>query len=140
MRKAPQNQQQLELEHVHDDIWAALRGLVSACGGSKRVGPQIWPAKPKADQWLDDCLNPDRQAKLCLEEFLQLLRIGRASGFHGAKYFVDDATFYARSKPIEVEDELASLLRAYLHSEQQQTKTKARLDELIALIRSRGVR
>lgn len=89
--------QQLDL--VHGDIWAALRSLVDVCGGSKTVGPLIWPAKPKSDSWLDDCLNPDRQAKLCLEEFFHLLRIGRERGWHHAKHFVDDKTFYERTAP-----------------------------------------
>lgn len=106
--------QQLEL--VHDDIWAALRGLVSACGGSKAVGVLIWPAKgvEKAANWLDDCLNADRQAKLCLEEFFELLRIGRKLGFHHAKWFVDDVTFYERSSPSNPAERKAKLQEQFI--------------------------
>lgn len=122
-----------QYELVYNDIFAALRGLVSACGGSKVVGPMIWPAKGnKADTWLDDCLNNDRAAKLCLEEFVELLRIGRERGFHNAKHFVDDVTHYERSAPVEPEDELTRLLRSYLAQNEQQSTRKERIDSLIA--------
>lgn len=123
--------QQLDL--VYRDIFAALRGLVSVCGGSQVVGAMIWPAKgAKAETWLDDCLNNDRQAKLCLEEFLHLLQIGREKGWHAAKHFVDDATHYERSEPIEPVDELTKLLRAYMADSERQSTRKERIDTLIA--------
>lgn len=104
-----------QFELVHDDIWGALRGLVSACGGSKIIGPLIWPAKgEKAAGWLDDCLNPDRQAKLCLEEFFELLRIGRQRGFHAAKHYVDDVTFYQRSDPSNPADRRVLLQEKFI--------------------------
>lgn len=122
--------QQLDL--VHDDIWAALRGLVSACGGSKRVGPMLWPAKgDKAADWLDDCLNKDRAAKLCLEEFLMLLRIGRTRGWHHAKHFVDDETMYERSKPTDGDGEIAQLLRERNRLQEQQVANDTRLITLL---------
>lgn len=122
-----------QFELCYSDVFSALRGLVSACGGAKVVGPLIWPAKgAKAEGWLDDCLNNDRAAKLCLEEFLQLLLIGREKGFHAAKHFIDDATHYERSSPVEPEDELTRLLRAYLAQNEQQTTRKERIDGLIA--------
>lgn len=105
-----------QFELVHDDIYAALRGLVSACGGSKVVGPLIWPAKVKAAGWLDDCLNPDREAKLSLEEFFHLLRIGRERGFHAAKHYVDDETLYERSIPVDPEDQKAVLQRHFIQA------------------------
>lgn len=83
------------LSLFYDDIWAALRGLVSYCGGSKVVGPMIWPAKKeKAAAWLDDCLNPERAAKLDPQEFLALLSIARERNFHGVMQFIGDETGY----------------------------------------------
>jgi hypothetical protein len=123
--------QQLEL--VHDDVWAALRGLVSACGGSKVVGPLLWPSKPKADSWLDDCLNPDRQAKLCLEEFFLLLRIGRERGFHAAKHYVDDVTFYERSHPASPSARKAELQERFIASVNYQASLLAGIKECEAM-------
>lgn len=131
--------QQLDL--VYGDIFAALRGLVSACGGSKTIGLLLWPAKgAKAETWLDDCLNPDRMAKLCLEEFLHLLQIGREKGWHACKHYVDDALHYERSQPIEPEDELTRLLRVYLADSEQQSMRKARIDSLIAKTQIKAVK
>lgn len=125
-----------QFELVYNDVFAALRGLVSACGGSKVVGPQIWPSKgEKAATWLDDCLNNDRAAKLCLEEFIHLLLIGRERGFHSAKHFLDDATHYERSAPTEPESELTKLLRAYLGVQMNQDTLKSRIDDLISRAR-----
>jgi len=130
-----------QFELVYSDIFSALRGLVSACGGSKVVGPKIWPAKgAKAEGWLDDCLNNNRMAKLDLEEFIQLLLIGREHGFHSAKHFIDDQTHYERSNPVEPEDELTRLLRAYLADQTQQDSRKSRIDGLIAKTQMRAVK
>ena len=130
-----------QFELVYNDIFAALRGLVSACGGSKVVGPMIWPSKgAKAESWLDDCLNNDRAAKLCLEEFLQLLRIGREKGFHHAKHFVDETTMYAKSEPVEPEDELTRLLRAYLTDQQHQNVRRDRIESLITRTQVKAVK
>jgi hypothetical protein len=125
--------QQLDL--VHDDVWAALRGLVSACGGSKKVGELIWPAKGTegAAKWLDDCLNADRSAKLCLDEFFHLLRIGRERGFHAAKHYVDDVTFYERSAPSNPADRKAKLQEQFIAAINKATSMKAGIDECEAM-------
>jgi hypothetical protein len=120
-----------QLDLVHDDVWAALRGLVSACGGSKVVGPMLWPSKPNSAQWLDECLNPDRPAKLCLEEFFLLLRIGRAKGWHHAKHFVDDETLYERTAPKDSEGEVTQLLRERNRLLEAQNSNEARLTTLL---------
>jgi hypothetical protein len=127
-----------QFELVYNDVYAALRGLVSACGGSKSVGVALWPAKgvEKAASWLDDCLNTDRQAKLSLEEFIHLLLIGREKGFHAAKHYLDDATHYERSQPVEPETELTKLLREYLSREQNQDALKGRIDALVPKVRA----
>jgi hypothetical protein len=68
----------------YDDIYAAIRGFVSFAGGSKRVGPKVFPHKgDKAGAWLDDCLNPDRPAKLGPEELVLICKLAAEVGFHG---------------------------------------------------------
>lgn len=133
-----------QLDLVHDDVWAALRGLVSACGGSKVVGPLIWPAKVKSSGWLDDCLNPDREAKLCLEEFFHLLRIGRERGFHGAKHYLDDVTFYERSQPANPADRKALLQERFIAAKNELVALNSGIKECEAMeaatLRVRAVR
>lgn len=102
------------LELFYDDIWAALRGLVSFCGGSKVVAKEIWPSKnEKGGQWLDDCLNPDRAAKLDPEELMVLLRIARKRNFHGVMRFIGDDVGY-EVKPKNPEDEKTALQRSFV--------------------------
>jgi len=73
----------------YDDIYAAIRGFVSFAGGSKRVGPKVFPHKgDKAAAWLDDCLNPDRPAKLGPEELILICRLAAEAGFHGLMEFL----------------------------------------------------
>lgn len=85
----------------YDDIYSALRGFVSFAGGSKRVGPKVFPPKgDKAAAWLDDCLNPDRAAKLGPEEFLLLMRLAREAGFHGLmEYLARDLGYEVSAIP-----------------------------------------
>ncbi|MEM6817229.1 MAG: hypothetical protein AAF578_00425 [Pseudomonadota bacterium] len=59
-----------------------MRHQVTELGGFEAVGVEIFPAKSRkaAGNWLSDCLNDERPAKLSLDEVVQLLRIGRNNG------------------------------------------------------------
>ena len=110
-----------------DDIYAALRGFVSFAGGSKAIGPLVFPKKgEKAAAWLDDCLNPDRSAKLDPEELMHMLRLARERGFHELMRHIGDTADYDIS-PREPKDELASLYGAYVEA----AKDMRRLSEKI---------
>lgn len=83
-------------ELFHDDFRDALRHAVKALGGYDAVGADLWPAKSRkaAWAWLSDCLNPERPAKLDLEEVIQILRMARVKGVHCAIYQLCDDTLY----------------------------------------------
>lgn len=85
-------------ELFHDDFRDALRHAVKALGGVEVVGHDLWPSKSykAAGSWLSDCLNPERPAKLDLEEVVQILRMARAKQVHCALYELCDAVGYAR--------------------------------------------
>jgi hypothetical protein len=94
-----------------DDIYGALRGFVSFAGGSKAIGPLVFPKKgEKAASWLDDCLNPDRSAKLDPEELLHMLKLARERGFHALIQFIGDETNY-NVTPRDPKDEAEELRR-----------------------------
>lgn len=82
----------------HEDFRDALRHLVKALGGYEVVGADLWPSKlrKQAGNWLSDCLNPERPAKLDLEEVSALLRLGREAGIHCAIYQLCDELSYER--------------------------------------------
>lgn len=85
-------------ELFHEGLRDALRHAIKALGGFEAVGADIWPSKLRkhAGTWLADCLNPERPAKLDLEEFAQILSMARARGVHCAMHQLCDETGYER--------------------------------------------
>ncbi len=99
-----------------DDLWHdtpedALRAVVSACGGPKKVGHDLWPAKTVADaaHYLNHCLDPERAEKLSLGEIMLLLKKGRQADCHTAIAFITRACHYEDTKPVEPEDEKVAI-------------------------------
>ena len=90
----------------YDDLDDALSDLVQALGGFKKVGPRLWPGLPQDDaaQRLRHCLNKSRREKLDHHETVPAGWAVRLE-FHGAKHFVDDATGYERSTPVNPKDQ-----------------------------------
>ena len=98
---------------IHEDWRDALRHAVKALGGMDTVGIEIWPGKTRkaAGAWLSDCLNPERAAKLDLEEIQQLLRMARDRGVHLGLHFLCDELGYGRPPPVEPADQQAEIAR-----------------------------
>lgn len=93
---------------------AALVACVSAAGGSKRVGPMLWPEKSgegAAQRHLINCLKDDRAERLTPDQVLFVMGLGRAAGCHVAMEYIANALGYAPPVPIEPKDELAELQR-----------------------------
>lgn len=84
-----------------EDVFDALRAAVQATGGAKEVSGKLWPNKPAAQAHKDllDCLNRDNDRKLCIEEFMAVLRMAKDAGYHGAKHWIDDALGYQQTPP-----------------------------------------
>ncbi|MDP2322540.1 MAG: hypothetical protein Q8N51_00730 [Gammaproteobacteria bacterium] len=98
---------------IHEDWRDALRHAVKAMGGFDVVGAELWPGKTRraAGAWLSDAINPERAAKLDLEELLQLLRLARAKGLHIGLHFLCDELGYTRPSPVEPSDQEAEIGR-----------------------------
>lgn len=97
----------------YESLNQALIDCVKAAGGSKQVGPFLWPEKPpeSAQRALLDALNDDRPAKLSPEQVLLVLRLARSKGFHGGVDFILEDLGYGPTSPIEPRDEAAELQR-----------------------------
>lgn len=83
-------------ELFYDDFRDALRYAIKQLGGFEAVGADLWPSKlrKQAGAWLSDCLNPERAAKLDLEEVVEILRMARAAGIHcGMNQLCDDSGY-----------------------------------------------
>lgn len=100
-------------ELIHEDWRDALRHVVKALGGMEAVGAELWPGKARkaAGAWLSDCLNPERPAKLDIEELQQLLQMAREKGVHLGLYFLCDDLGYSHPAPTEPLDQEAELAR-----------------------------
>lgn len=120
-----------------DDLWHdspedALRAVVHALGGPKKVGHELWPAKTIAEaaHYLNHCLDPERAEKLSLGEIMYLLHRGREIGCHTAIQYINRACHYEDAKPIEPEDERAALQRQVLTLGKELRGMLRRLDSL----------
>lgn len=77
----------------------ALKSAIYALGGSKKVGPMIWPAKgvEAASRLLNDCLNPSRAERLDPEQLVLVLRSARDVGCYAPfQWFAGECGFDAR--------------------------------------------
>lgn len=85
----------------YEDVFDVARAAVQAAGGAKSVAAQLWPSMPigEAHRKLLDCLNRDRPGKLCIEEFMSVLKLARESGFHQAKHWIDNELGYQPTQP-----------------------------------------
>ena len=98
---------------MSESITEAIIACVKACGGSKQVGPLLWPEKTPdaAQRLLLDCLNDDRPARLTPEQLLYVLRLARNRGCHIGMQFLAAELSYAEPVPIEPKDEADQLRR-----------------------------
>lgn len=115
-----------------DSLNDALIELVKALGGSKQVGPRLWPdATPDAAQRkLLDCLNDDRPYHLTPGQLMLLLRLGRERGLHHGVEFMLHDLGYAAPVPIEPQDELAELQRQFLEATRHMQAMASRMEQL----------
>lgn len=118
----------------------ALKACITACGGSKQVGPLLWPEKAPdaAQRLLLDCFNDDRPAKLSPEQVLLVLRMARAKGFHGGMNFIAGELGYGTPVPMEPRDEVADLMRAFNDSVAQQASLADRIEKAASRLNMRA--
>lgn len=122
----------VQLALVHESLADALREVVQALGGSKRVGQMLRPAKTADEgaRWVLDCLNADRREHFSPEDVLLLLREGRRVGAHAGMTFMARDAGYAPPTPLDPADEAAQLQRAFIESVQSQQRMVERLATL----------
>lgn len=98
-----------------DNADDAVRDTVRGLGGSKKVGPLLWPSKKpdRAEKDLDDCLNRNNNRKLDFEEILLIGKLGRDKGIHLIAGFVNMDLGYAPPVPIDPSDQKAELQRQF---------------------------
>jgi len=115
----------------------ALIDAVKALGGSKQVGPVLWPEKAPdaAQRALLDCLNDDRPAHLTPAQMVLVMRMGRDKGIHSVMEFLCEVLSYSAPVPLEPRDEADDLRRQILEMGAQLQQTLERLNSVDARAR-----
>lgn len=110
----------------------ALVECIKALGGSKHVGPLLWPEKtPEAAQrLLLDCMNDDRPARLTPEQVVFVLRLARERGVHVGMQFLCSELGYADPVPVDPRDEAAELQRQYIEAARDMARIAERIERL----------
>ena len=117
----------------YDSINDAIIECVKACGGTKAVGIEIWPAKgiDAAARHLYACLNPERNEKLSPDEVLLIARMARDHGCHAYMEYLAQSVGYAKPVPVEPESELVVLMRESNEQRKRQIALSERIEKLL---------
>lgn len=110
----------------------ALIDCVKAYGGSKCVGPLLWPetTPDAAQRKLLDCLNEDRPQRLTPGQAVLVMRLARAKGCHEGIEALARELGYAQPVPITPRDEQAELQRQFIESTRLQAELVERMERL----------
>lgn len=113
-------------------LTAVLVECVKAAGGSKVVGPKLWPEKllEQAQRHLLDCLNDDRPHQLKPDQVLLVAGLARAVGCHLFMAYSAALLHYDPPMPREPHDETAELQRAFVLAVAQQQQILNRMQAL----------
>lgn len=118
----------------YEDVFDVAKAAIAHAGGAKKVAGILWPAKAQqqATKELLDCLNRESPRKLCIEEFLAVLKLAREAGFHQAKHWIDTELGYQPtmpSDPIVERDRLAERMAQMTEAFKEMTRAAERLNE-----------
>ena len=115
-----------------DSINDALIDCIKALGGSKQVGPVLWPEKTPdaAQRLLLACLNEDRPERLSPEHFVFVLKMAHGKGRHDAFDYLAQSLGYAKPIPIEPHDEAAELQKQFIAATEAMQQLAARMESL----------
>lgn len=128
----------MQLSLHHESINDALREVVQAAGGAKKVGSVMFPEKTadEAAGRIRDCLNTDRRENFTPEQVDYLVRLGRRIGCHSLMTYLARSGGYADPQPIDPEDEVARLQREFIEA----TKSLGNLAAKIEAIQTTSLR
>lgn len=116
----------------YDDIYDAIRDVVQAAGGPKKVGLILWPDKSQqmAHTHLLNCLDRNRPEKLSPTQIVMLCKLGRDHDCHVLMAYINAETGYTAPKPLEPDDERAVLQRQMIEATQVLKTSLDRLERL----------
>ena len=121
-----------------EDVNEAIKALVQALGGPKKVGLMLRPelTLDGASTWLRDCMNPDRRERLTPEQLILLMKYGRQANCNVLAAYLMGEVGYKAPEPLEPVDEFAELQRAYIQSIEFQKTLAARMERAAEAVRT----
>lgn len=121
-------------ELFFEDVFEVAKAAVARAGGAKKVAGLLWPSKAaaQAHKELLDCLNRDSPRKLCIEEFMAVLKLAREAGFHQAKHWIDTELGYQPSPPADPVIERDRLAEALVRASDDFRNLQRAAERLIA--------
>lgn len=119
-------------ELFHESLDEALREVVQAAGGSKRIGHAMRPELPAdaAGRWVLDCLNADRAAHFNPDQVLWLLMEGRRIGCHAAAKFLLRESGYAEPVTVDPQTQVERLTQTIANGAEQVRLALAALERM----------
>jgi hypothetical protein len=122
----------MQYELMHESFNDALREVVQALGGTKKVGEMLRPEKlvVEASRWVADCLNSDRREKFNPDQVLYLMREGRKAGCHAAMRFLAADCGYEMPRSITDEVQFVEALDDLHALQAALTKTAEKVERL----------
>ena len=110
----------------------ALVIAIKAAGGSKVIGPMLWPELPvdAAQRRLLDCMNEDRPQHLSPQQVELVMRKARQVGCHAPMDYLAQSLSYAEPQPVAPTDEAAELQRQFIAATAQLARMAERIEQL----------
>ncbi len=117
----------------YEDLNDVLDAVIKCLGGYEKVAMDLWPSKPLRTGYarLKACVNPDKDEKLALEEFLLLLKWARAKGCHMGMAFVNEDCGYVPPEPKDPLAEKAELQALFMESVKMQAQVAQNQEAII---------
>ena len=118
----------------HEPFSQAMRSVVRALGGTRKVSTLLRPEKTfaEAERWLGDCLNPGRPEKLSFSQMIWLMSEGRRAGCHDAINCLCAETGYSSPQPMNPEAELVELRRQHEEAKRHSLQLAERIEKISA--------
>lgn len=109
----------------------ALRAAIQALGGSKVVGPMLWPDKgvDNASRQLLDCVNTNRHEKLEVTQIMRIFVLAKDAGYHAPfEWFAGQVGYDAR--PVTKAEEVDRLTAVVEQSSKTLSAAVAALERI----------
>lgn len=113
-----------------DDIYDALKGIVDALGGAKKVGPRLRPGFDGAQGWVLNCCNRDHAQNFAPHHTELLRQWACEIGYHDAEAWSAQRKGYAEPLPLAIETQIAAALKHAANDRRRAEESERNLREL----------